>query len=104
MAEAGRLRAIARPVESDNMRIASWHPVPCPAGVRMAFRAHLHGRDAEVSVAEGAHAWRWRITSPTGKVLAEGDAPDRDGAEQAAEDEVCAVHPPSAHLIDEMLS
>jgi hypothetical protein len=86
------------------MRVASWHPVPCPDGVRMAFGAHLHGREAEVSVADGARAWHWRITTPTGHVLAEGDAPDRDAAEQAAEDEVCAVHPPSAHLIDEMLS
>jgi hypothetical protein len=37
-------------------------------------------------------------------VFAEGDAMDRDAAEQAAEDEACAVHPPTPHLLDELLS
>ncbi len=86
------------------MLIASWHPIDCPDGVRMAFATHLHGRDAVVCVDEGSHTWHWRITSPTGHLLAEGDAPDRDAAEQAVEDEVCAVHPPSAHLMDDLLS
>jgi hypothetical protein len=84
--------------------IASWHPITCPAGIRMAFATHLHGRDADVSVLDGAHAWHWRVLAPSGHVMAEGDAPDRDAAEQAAEDEVCAVHPPSDHLLDEMLT
>ena len=86
------------------MLVASWHPVPCPAGVRMTFATHFHGRDAQVSVAEGSYWSRWRVASATGHLLAEGDAPDRDSAEQAAEDEVCAVHPPTAHLMDELLS
>jgi len=86
------------------MLVASWHPAPSPAGVRMAFSAHLHGREAEVSIAEGVRLWHWRVLSPAGHVLAEGDAPDRDAAEQAAEDEACAVHPPSEHLLDEMLA
>jgi hypothetical protein len=84
--------------------IAAWHAVPCPAGVRLALATHLHGRDAQVSVAEGCARWHWRVQSATGHVLAEGDAPDRDAAEQAAEDEICAVHPPTAHLMDELLS
>ena len=85
------------------MLIATWHPVPCPAGIRMAFATHFHGRDADISVAEGSLRWHWRVVSPAGHTLAEGDAPDRDAAEQAAENEVCAVHPPTAHLVDELL-
>jgi hypothetical protein len=85
------------------MLVAVWHPIPCPAGIRMAFATHLHGRDAEVTVAEGAHTWHWRVVSPTGHVLAEGDAVDRDAAELAAESEVSAVHPPTDHLIDELV-
>jgi hypothetical protein len=85
------------------MLVAHWHPIACPDGVRMAFATHLHGRDAEVSVAEGAHRWHWRVLSPAGHVLAEGDAADRDEAEAAAEDEICAVHPPTEHLIDELV-
>ena len=43
-------------------------------------------------------------SSPGGHLLAEGEAADRDGAEQAAEEEIFAIHPPSEHLIDEMLA
>ena len=86
------------------MLIAGWHPIACPPGVRMAFGVHLHGRDAEVLVVEGSHTWRWRVVSPAGHLLAEGNAADREAAEQAAEDEVCAVHPPTPHLMDEMIS
>ncbi len=85
------------------MLIATWHPIPCPAGARMAFATHFHGRDAEVTAPEGQPRWHWRVLSPTGHVLAEGDAPDRDAAEQAAEDEVCAVHPPTSHLLNELV-
>jgi hypothetical protein len=85
------------------MLIAAWHPIACATGTRMAFATHFHGRDADVTVREGERQWHWRVLSPAGHVLAEGDAPDRDAAEQAAEDEVCAVHPPSAHLLDEMV-
>jgi hypothetical protein len=84
--------------------IATWHPISCPAGIRMALATHLHGREALVTVAEGSHLWHWRVASATGHVLAEGDAADRDAAEQAAEDEVCAVHPPTPHLMDELLT
>jgi hypothetical protein len=86
------------------MLTATWHPITCPPGVRMAFGTHLHGRDAEVIVREGSHAWHWRVVTPAGHVLAEGDAPDRDAAEQAAEDEASAVHPPTPQLVDEMLA
>ncbi len=86
------------------MLTATWHPISCPEGARKAFATHLHGREAEVSVGEGLHRWHWRVLSPAGHVLAEGDAPDRDAAEQAAEDEASAVHPPTPHLVDELLS
>ena len=43
----------ASPAGGAAMLVATWHPIPCPAGVRMAFAAHLHGRDAEVTVARG---------------------------------------------------
>lgn len=85
------------------MPIAGWHAVPCPDGVRLALRAHLHGRDAEVTVPEGSSRWHWRVLSPAGHVLAEGDAGDRDAAEQAAEEEIFAVHPPTEHLLDELV-
>jgi len=85
------------------MPIAGWHAVPCPDGVRMALRAHLHGREAEVLAFEGEHRWRWRVFSPGGHVMAEGNAPDRDAAEQAAEDEIFSVHPPTEHLIDDLV-
>jgi len=86
------------------MLIADWHPITCPAGTRMAFATHLHGRDATVDVPAGSRAWHWHVRSPAGHLLAEGDAPDRESAEQAAEDEICAVHPPTPHLLDEMLA
>ncbi len=86
------------------MLIASWHPISCPDGTRMAFATHVHGRDAEATVDEGTHVWHWRVISPAGHVLAQGCAPDREAAEQAAEDEACAVHPPTPHLMDELLT
>ncbi len=85
------------------MPIAGWHTIPCPEGVRMALRAHLHGRDAEVLALEGEHRWHWRVFAPGGHLLAEGEAADRDGAEQAAEEEIFAIHPPSEHLIDDLV-
>ena len=85
------------------MPIAGWHATPCPDGVRMTLRAHLHGRDAEITVREGSARWHWQVLSPAGHVLAEGDAPDRDAAEQAAEEEIFSVHPPSDHLLDELV-
>ncbi len=85
------------------MVIATWVPVPCPDGIRMAFHAHIHGREVGVCVCEGDRVWHWRITSPTGHLLAEGTARDREAAEQAAEDEIFAIHPPSAHLLDDLL-
>jgi hypothetical protein len=69
----------------------------------MALRAHLHGREAEVLAFEGEHRWRWRVFSTGGHVMAEGNAPDRDAAEQAAEDEIFSVHPPTGHLIDDLV-
>lgn len=67
------------------------------------FATHLHGRDLVV-VHEGEPShWHWCVRSPHGAVLAEGDAPTRDAAEQAAEDEATAVHPPTEELLDRLL-
>jgi hypothetical protein len=88
-------------------------PEPDPAGTGPPddvtyddppFATHLHGRELMV-VHEGLPGhWHWRVTSPHGAVLAEGDAPTRDAAEQAAEDEATAVHPPTDSLLDLLLS
>jgi hypothetical protein len=91
------------PIGGAPLPIAAWHPVPCPDGVRLFLRAHLHGRDAQVSAREGETRWRWEVLSPAGHVLASGTAGDRDAAEMAAEEEIFAVHPPSEHLIDELV-
>jgi hypothetical protein len=84
------------------MRIGHWHPeegTPVPA-----FAAHMHGRDLEVVAEPAVHAWHWRVSAPHGAVLAEGQAPDMAAAEQAAEDEATAVHPPTAELLERLLS
>ena len=65
--------------------------------------AHLHGRDLEV-VAEALHTWHWWVRSPHGEVLAEGRTSDRQRAEEAAEDEATAVHPPTSELLERLLS
>ena len=81
--------------------IGSWHPEegsPVPA-----WAAHLHGRDLEV-VAEALHTWHRWVRSPHGELLAEGRASDRQRAEEAAEDEATAVHPPTSELLERLLS
>jgi hypothetical protein len=85
------------------MPIASWHVIPSPEGVRLALRAHLHGRDAEVHARAGERRWHWRVLSPGGHVLAEGRADDRDAAQDAAESEILAVHPPTERMIDGLI-
>jgi len=83
------------------MRIASWHPEP-GASVA-AFATHLHGRDLVVKAEPAHHDWHWRVATPHGEVLASGEAPDMTAAEQAAEDEATAVHPPTAELLERLL-
>jgi len=68
------------------------------------FVTHLHGRELVVIHEATPSHWHWRVTSPHGVVLAEGDAPSRDAAEAAAEDEALAVHPPTDALLDRLLS
>jgi hypothetical protein len=68
-----------------------------------SFAAHLHGRDLAVTrVTE--RRWHWRVASPHGGLLAEGDAGTRIDAERAAEDEATAVHPPTSELLDRLLT
>ncbi len=69
-----------------------------------AFTAHLHGRELAVDRDPGRHCWHWRVVSEHGSVLAEGDQRDRLAAEAAAEDEATAVHPPTASLLERLLT
>jgi hypothetical protein len=90
------------PSEID-MHVAQWHPLEAST-TTTGYAAHLHGRDLRV-VPDPAHrAWHWRVATPHDETLAEGDAPTRIEAEVAAEDEATAVHPPTPHLIDQLLS
>jgi hypothetical protein len=84
------------------MRIAHWHAESgMPLG---ALETHLHGRTLEVKADPEHHDWHWRVTTPHGAVLAEGDAPGMTEAEQAAEDEATAIHPPTSELVELLLS
>ena len=83
------------------MRIGTWHPEQETQSE--AFATHLHGRNLEVLEDPAAHDWRWRVLSPHGVVLAEGCAPTRAAAEEAAEDEATAIHPPTMELLDRLL-
>lgn len=84
------------------MQIAHWHP---RAGAPVQTLAtHLHGRDLEIAADPEHHDWHWRVTTPHGAVLAEGDAPGMTEAEQAAEDEATAIHPPTPELLEALLS
>ena len=85
----------------ETMLIGTWRPerICSPE----AFATHLHGRDLEVLADATGHDWRWRVTTPHGVVLAEGHASTRALAEQAAEDEATAIHPPTEVLLDVLL-
>ena len=85
------------------MRICTWHPEPLAGAGEGAFATHLHGRDLEVLAEPRSHAWRWRVLAPHGAVLADGLAPTRTAAEEAAEDEATAVHPPTERLLELLL-
>jgi hypothetical protein len=82
--------------------IGSWHPEEGSSSP--AWAAHLHGRDLEVVSEPALHAWHWWVRSPHGELLAEGRADDRQRAEEAAEDEATAVHPPTTGLLERLLS
>ena len=83
------------------MLLGHWHPVT--SGSEDVRTTHLHGRDLEVRHSAATAGWRWRVTSPHGAVLAEGDAASRDDAEVAAEAETLAVHPPTGELVERLL-
>lgn len=82
------------------MRIGSWHPEAAMAV--QAFAAHVHGRDLEV-VAEPARGWHWWVRSPHGALLADGVCPTMEAAEEEAEQEAMAVHPPTPELLERLL-
>jgi hypothetical protein len=64
----------------------------------------VHGRDLEVVSEPALHSYHWWVRSPHGELLAEGRASDRRRAEEAAEDEATAVHPPTTGLLERLLS
>jgi hypothetical protein len=106
-------RALGVPDPRDAAPAAPRGEAPCdaPAASRAGapdadppFATHLHGRDLIVVHEADPPHWHWRVSSPHGAVLAEGDAPTRDDAEHAAEDEATAVHPPTDELLDRLLS
>jgi hypothetical protein len=84
------------------VRIGHWHPEE--GAPLQAFAAHVHGRELEVVAEPEAHAWHWWVRTPHGAVLADGRAPDLFHAEEAAEDEATAVHPPTSDLLERLLS
>jgi hypothetical protein len=89
-------------LEVIGMRVARWR---VEDGVMLpAFEAHLHGRDLEVAEEAAEGPWAWYVRTPHGALLASGEAPTCDAAEQDAEDEATAVHPPTAELLELLLS
>jgi hypothetical protein len=68
-----------------------------------AVSAHLRGRDLEVRLAAVGGPWHWSVRTHHGRLLAEGDAVTRLAAEEAAEQEVTAVHPPTPALLEALL-
>jgi hypothetical protein len=83
------------------MLLGHWHHVDRPA---TGLAAHIHGRELLVEPEPAPCAWHWAVRSPHGVVLAEGEAPSCELAEEAAEDEALAVHPPTDLLLDLLLS
>jgi hypothetical protein len=84
--------------------VAAWHPGGETHPNADAFAAHLHGRDLAVHRDPGTGTWHWRVTTVHRIVLAEGIAPTRLAAQAAAEDEATAVHPPTADLLERLLT
>jgi hypothetical protein len=83
------------------MLLGHWHHLPVEGA---ALGTHIHGRDLVVSETAGSHRWHWCVRSPHGCLLAQGDAPTCQAAEEAAEAEALAVHPPTDALLDRLLS
>jgi hypothetical protein len=84
--------------------VAAWHPADETSPSPDAFVAHLHGRDLAVAWDLGRGSWRWRVATAHGALLAEGEAATRLAAQAAAEDEATAVHPPTADLVERLLT
>jgi len=85
------------------MRICTWHPEPLGDTLGPAFATHVHGRNLGVRADPSAHGWRWQVRAPHGALLADGMAPTLAAAEEAAENEATAVHPPSEWLLELLL-
>jgi hypothetical protein len=83
------------------MLLGHWHHC---AAVGPALATHLHGRELAVERAGEPAPWHWRVTSPHGALLAEGDAASCEAAEEAAEREALAVHPPTEELLRLLLA
>ena len=83
------------------MLLGHWHH--CEA-VGPALATHLHGRELDVMCAGERPCWHWRVASPHGALLAEGDAASCAAAEEAAEREALAIHPPTEALLSRLLA
>jgi hypothetical protein len=71
--------------------LALWRSLPARHPV---LEARLHARTLSVEELENPHHWRWTIRSAAGSKVAEGDAASATEAEDEAEREFYAVHPP----------
>ncbi len=94
----GRDLLVERPAEPDEVETTDGSPARDASrlgGYRVCGSA--------TPIGPGTPHWHWQVVAPCGRVLAEGNAPDRRAAEEAAEDEVEAIHPPSDDLIDALL-
>ncbi|HEY6057289.1 MAG TPA: hypothetical protein VIV06_04615 [Candidatus Limnocylindrales bacterium] len=73
---------------------ALWRPEPASA-VPPTMVATLHGFTLRVEPEE-AHRWHWSVLTSCGHEVEAGEAPTLVGAENEAEAEVLAVHPPGS--------
>ena len=83
------------------MLLGHWHH---REAVGPALATHLHGRELDVIRTAQPPCWHWRVASPHGALLAAGDAASCQAAEEAAEREALAVHPPTEMLLARLLS
>lgn len=80
--------------------LALWRPVQGqPHETRLAS---IHTRTLRVEqIAE--RRWHWSVRSCRGREVAAGDAPTVSAAEEAAENEVYACHPPVGDWVERLL-
>ena len=78
-----------------------WRPTIQEAHAQV-FERQLAGRELRLERSLGRPDWHWSVFSHCGRLLAEGSAATKSGAEDAATSEATALHPPSPAWLDEM--